>query len=330
MSLQPLPASADSYFELYRGRTLLVALLGPHVLTESQVDQVMLDVADLVQNEINILLVSDCSSHVGNSARRVADRIAPEIDEIVLISNRGGITDRDGRLVPLLTQVSIERILRGEHKQVPPASDDVREELEQVISLLPQIGKVTMIGPGGLRDEILSWRGSGTMFVDTEQLTLAPLTEREYPIFREIYATYVAEGKFRDRLPTELEHAARCHRLLKAKNSPLAGFSLLEHEPPWMEFCVWWAEYRRDGFGRRVLDAAKQLARAADRRLYSLSLIPDAIETLEKNGFRNLGRLSVARRDATSSLPLSLRNYDTTQRDPIFLVLEGETRCKSS
>jgi GNAT superfamily N-acetyltransferase len=324
MSSATLPAYASSYFELYRGRTLLVALLGPHVLTESQVDQLMLDVADLVQNEINILLVSDCSSDVGNSALSLADRIAPEIDEVLLISNRGGITDRDGRLVPLLTQVSIERILRGEHKQVPPPSDDVREELEQVISLLPRIGKVTMIGPDGLRDEILNWRGSGTMFVDTNQLTLAPLTEREYPIFREIYATYVAEKKFRDRLPTELEHAARCHRLLKAKNSPLAGFSLIEHEPPWMEFCVWWAEYRRDGFGRRVLDAAQQLAREAGRRLYSLSLIPDAIDTLEKNGFHNLGRLSLARRDTSLTLPASLRNYDTSQRDPYLLIHQGD------
>jgi hypothetical protein len=52
-------------------------------------------------------------------------------------------------------------------------------------------------------------------------------------------------------------------------------------------------------------------------------LIPDAIDTLEKNGFRNLGRLSIVRRDASSPLPLSLQNYDTSQRDPFLLIHEG-------
>src|SRR6185436_18495611 len=109
--------------------------------------------------------------------------------------------------------------------------------------------------------EIVRWRGSGTMCVDTNQLTLAPLQEDEYPIFREVYEAYVAENKFRRRSERELDQISRRHQLLRAKNSPIAGFSLIEHENSWLEFCAWWAQYKGDGFGPRVLDAACQQAR---------------------------------------------------------------------
>ena len=246
--------------------------------------------------------------------------MVPEINEVLLINHLGGVRDSLGRLVPLLTQASIQRILAGEHPLFKRVTADLRSQLEQVATLLPRVAKVTLLSPTGLKSEITQWRGSGTMCIHSEQLTLAPLREIEYPIFRRVHESYVAESKFRVRSERELQDVARCHQILKAKNSPLAGFSLLEHEQPWLEFCSWWAQYRGDGFGSRVLDAARQQARDRDRKLFALSMEHDAIENLERHCFRNLGKISQVDFAAHPELPASVQHYDTDIRDPMLLV----------
>ena len=159
------------------------------------------------------------------------------------------------------------------------------------------------------------------MCVDATQLSLSPVQESELPIFREVYEAYVAENKFRRRSARELQQVGRCHQILRAKNSPIAGFSLIENTPPWLEFSVWWAQFKGDGFGKRVLDAAKQQAIDRGQRLFALSTEADAIDSLTRNGFANLGRLSQI--DWTRpDLPLTLRNYDTSARDPFLLIQE--------
>lgn len=308
----------DSYYELYRGHTLLLSLVGRHKFVDRDYDSLMLDVADLVQERINILLVS--STQLAEMANSLVERFGAEINEVLLVNQQGGVRDSLGRLIPLLTLNSIRRILAGEHPSFKRITADLRSQLEQVAALLPSVEKVTLISPTGLKSEITQWRGSGTMCIDATQLTLAPLREEEYPIFRRVHESFVAENKFRVRSERELEEVARCHQILKAKNSPLAGYSLLEHEPPWLEFCVWWAQYRGDGFGARVLDAARQQAQERGRRIFALSTEQDAIENLERHCFQNLGRISQLDRSGRTDLPEAVRHYDTNVRDPELLV----------
>lgn len=318
-------ATSDVYYELYRGHTLLVSLAGKQAYSDEEYQSLMNDVAHLVRRKINILLVSN--AQLEEMACSLIDRFGSQINEIILINHDGGVRDKRGWIAPLLTQSSIERILAGQHPDFRAPNKDLRGQLTQVLSILPKVGKISLISPTGLKGEIIKWRGSGTMCVDSRQLTLSPLQDSELPIFREVYEAYVAENKFRRRSERELQTVGRCHQILRAKNSPIAGFSLIEHTLPWLELSVWWAQYKGDGFGSRVLDAAKQQAAARGRRLFALSTEEDAIEILGRCGFKNLGRISaITSRQPPSpdlpDLPNSVRNYDTSTRDP-YLMVEG-------
>ncbi|MFM2095741.1 MAG: hypothetical protein RIS70_2865 [Planctomycetota bacterium] len=321
-------AVSDVYYELYRGHTLLVSLAGKQAYSDEEYQAIMDDVAHLVRRKINILLVSN--EQLEEMACSLIDRFGSQINEIILINHDGGVRDKRGWIAPLLTGSSIEKILAGQHPDFRAVTKDLRGQLTQVLSLLPKVGKISLISPTGLKGEIVRWRGSGTMCVDSKQLNLSPLQDSEMPIFREVYEAYVAENKFRRRSERELQSVGRCHQILRAKNSPIAGFSLVEHTAPWLELSVWWAQYKGDGFGTRVLDAAKQQAAARGRRLFALSTEDDAIEILTRCGFRNLGRISAitARQpyppdlQDLPDLPNSVRNYDNSTRDP-FILVEG-------
>jgi GNAT superfamily N-acetyltransferase len=321
----------DIYYELYRGHTLLVALAGKQAYADEEYLALMADVAHLVRHKINILLVS--SEQLSDMSGSLLDRFGTEINEIVLVNHDGGIRDTRGWIAPLLTQVTLERILNGQHPDFRINAKEKRAQIQLVLFLLPRVGKVSLIGPTGLRSEILHWRGSGTMCVDTSQLSLSPVHESELPIFRDVYEAHVAENKFRRRSEREIQQVGRCHQILRAKNSPIAGFSLLESTPPWLEFCVWWAQFKRDGFGKRVLDAAKQQAEQRGARLFALSTEAEAIESLIRNGFRDRGRVSQLDWSQTD-LPPAIRNYDTSTRDPQLLTLdsraEGQGRIDES
>ena len=67
--------SADSYYELYRGRTLLVSLVGRHKFTEAEYDALMRDVSVLVRERINILLVSN--AQLSEMASSLVERFGP-------------------------------------------------------------------------------------------------------------------------------------------------------------------------------------------------------------------------------------------------------------
>ena len=298
----------------------MVSLAGKQAYTQVEYQALMADVAKLVRNKINILLVSN--EQLEEMASSLVDRFGAEINEVILINHDGGVRDRSGWVAPLLTLTALQRIVQGKHPEFRLPGKDMRQQLEQVISLLPKVGKLSLISPTGLRSEITRWRGSGTMCVDTSQLTLSPLESSELPIFRDVYESYVAENKFRRRSERELQDVGLRHQFLRAKNSPIAGFSLIDHAPPWTEFCVWWAQYRSDGFGKRVLDNARQQALDNGRRLFALSTEKVAIESLARNGFQCLGRLSQIDWQSRPDLPQALQTYDTAARDPQLLIQE--------
>ena len=134
-----------------------------------------------------------------------------------------------------------------------------------------------------------------------------------------MYAANVRDGIFRSRTPGEIERLKQTHFMVRVKQSPIGGFSLVPQGEQWLELSALWAGTIRNGIGRIIMDQASYEISTKQQRAYALSTREDAIRAFRRHpSFREIGKLSeVKTRDET---PEHLRSYDTSSRDPqLFL-----------
>jgi acetylglutamate kinase len=251
------------------------------------------------------------------------------INELIFITKIGGVlrTKTDSSMVPLLTDWRLkEKVLKGIDLEID-ASGGMLKKLKAVLDVLEEVGKIAMTDAKGLRAEIEQWKGSGTLCIDTKQLRIGKIREIEKAIFRAIYEEYVRLGKFRDRSndPKAMQALEENHIMLRSKNSPLGGASLIDQEGDWIEISTVWAWPIGNGLGQICLDKTLEHIQEerGGKRSYALAQDADARAAFRANeGFRSLGVVSEAKKKHLAELPPSVQKYDVPGRDPeVFLAV---------
>lgn len=258
-------------------------------------------------------------------ARQLVEQYKYRIEELMLLTPTGGVLDREGRIVSLLTDKRLDKILTGSDEQVT-VDGGMLKKLAEVRAALDQVGKVVITSARGLRSEIENWMGSGTLCIASNQLAISPLRYMESPVFDAVNEACVAEGRWRKRTPAELDALKMYHSVVRVKNSPLGGMSLVPRGD-WTELSALWAGAIGNGMGQLLLDTA--LAESRGRKMYALCSTPDAIGAFSAHrGFRCIGRLSDLIADGNPDLPSPLRtetrdaSYDTSKRF-VFIAQES-------
>lgn len=248
------------------------------------------------------------------------------INELIFITKKRGVEDIHGEVAPLLTDIRIRRILASADPDIS-ADGGMKKKLEAILSVLQAVGKIAITDAKSLRVEIEKWKGEGTFCVDTKQLVFTGMLPIEEAIFDAVFEEYEKSGKFRHREPDELNELKRHHFMLRIKNSPIGGLSLVPKENGWTELSSWWALAVGNGVGQLLLDSA--LEKMGANKLYAMALDPGAVEALKTNkSFRCLGKLSEARANHPDEIPPSLKDeikYDVAKRDSyVFISLPHE------
>ncbi len=243
------------------------------------------------------------------------------INELIFVTKKRGVEDIHGEIAPLLTDVRIRRILADADPDIP-VDGGMKKKLEAILSVLQAVGKIAITDAKSLMAEIEKWKGEGTFCVDTKQLVFAGMLPIEEAIFDAVFEEYERSGKFRYREPAELDDLKHHHFMLRIKNSPIGGLSLVPKEDGWLELSSWWALAVGNGLGQILLDSAREKVGA--NKLYAMALDPGAVEALKANkGFKCLGKLSEARAEHTDEIPPFLKDetkYDVTKRDSYVFV----------
>lgn len=250
-------------------------------------------------------------------ARLLVEQYSDRIEELLFLTNAGGVVDAEGRVVSLLTEKRIDALLAGTDGYIT-VDGGMKKKMIEVRRALEKIAKVVITKTSGLQDEIEKWMGSGTLCVDSRELTTSPMRYIEEPIFDEMYAAYVAQDIFRPRSPEELVKLKTHHQMLRANHSPLGGLSLVPRGD-WVELSGLWAGCIGNGIGQMLLESA--LKEAGRRKLYAVSANQDSIGAFTASGlFRDLGPVSRAKSVLPPDAPKELRDYDTTNRDPHVFI----------
>ncbi len=250
-------------------------------------------------------------------AMQLVTQYHDEVEELIFLTGTGGMLNGEGNIVSLLTTSRIDNILQGLDKDII-VDGGMRQKMQVVRRALDMIAKVVLTKTSKLREEIEQWMGSGTLAVNENTLSVSPLRYMEHPIFDHVVATYTEQGTFRPRTPEEIDEMKTQHRVLRAGNSPLGGFSVIPRES-WSELSTVWAGSIGNGIGQMLLDAA--VREAGRRKMYALAVADDAIQAFSRHPkFDALGSLSEAQKTRMDELPNSLAEYDTAKRDPQVFV----------
>lgn len=270
------------------------------------------------------------------------------INEVLLLTERGALRDTNGEVVLLMSQDAVQKLLANDYARIGTIGADVRRQITLVQKMLLPASKVVMTGIDGLRSEIENVWGSGTLFYQSNTLrhsALRPDVESE--IFDTMYERNVAEGNFRPRDQDELAILKSNHFLLRAKNSPLGGFSITSHDDGWKEITAVWSGYRRpkkqsadreklyanadtgNGVGIRLLSEAMERVRtlgSADRNADVFSLSAEELTPMFTHaGFTAYGPISIAKK--RSDMPRYVQEY-AHNRDPhVFVRRENTTNA---
>mgnify|MGYP001116859654 CR=1 FL=1 len=262
-----------------------------------------------------------------NVVAYLASEFGSSIDEVILLTKKGGVTNQKDELVPLILSSDINN--DGTHKTIA-VTDGMVQKLKSVRKMLPKAGKVAMTTVEKLYQEITDWKGGGTLCIDVDQLECSKMRPEEVKIFLPIYDALIAQGIFKKRNHQDTQEVFDEHNILRINDSPLGGFSLIEQDEKWSELSTLWAGYLGNGVGKLLsIQWIKQFCESESEFLYALSMVadPDDAEARQKvlkrftqYGMQNFGPVSEAN---TMGLPNSLLYYDTTERDPYLLKYQS-------
>ncbi|MBI2638966.1 hypothetical protein HYW83_05240 [Candidatus Peregrinibacteria bacterium] len=236
------------------------------------------------------------------------------IDEVMMVTETGGVLNKKGKVVPLLSKATIDEIIAGRHPDIE-VKDGMLEKLREVREMLGRVAKVSLTDDP--QKEIENWRGRGTLCINEDKLEFEPASEQDVAIFRQAHEDLAKEGKFRQRTETELTEAALHHFCLKIDGAPLAGLSLIPRGGEWRELACLWSSYPKNGIASRILQEA--LEEAKGHKIYALTSEENAKRLFEKMQFVSHGRLKPLQERPSFPLPKTLRDYDTAARNPYVL-----------
>lgn len=158
--------------------------------------------------------------------------------------------------------------------------------------------------------------------IDDTKMRTSRLKPSEEAIFDAVCNILVAKNIFRARTPEELRALKAHHYVLRIKDFPLGGFSLIPQDDGWYELSALWSGQLGNGIGKRLVESAKQKAKKDGRRLYALSTVQKLIPLFTGGGMTFVGTLSkLQAKGMPLDFPSSLREYDTSARDPNLFVL---------
>ncbi len=320
MLLQNLYKEGDAYREIHDGEHLVA--LG----SEAQLSQAALMLGTLIANwnmQIDTLIAPENEMGMRDAKREAMKLLRDDpVKRLLILNQDGGVTDRVGKIIPLLTREKLEAILQG-GECAAPLHPRMRAELGIVADALEVMPKATITSADELPGELYSWMGAGSLAVNREKLTMGSINPHEIPIFNAMYDYQVKEGKFRPRPPQEFINMRNAHSLLRIDKSPIGGASFLKKNDAWTELCAFWASTEGHGIVPMLLDQVPNSMQETD--VYALSTDPGAIALFRKHGvFQNMGVLSKHRSDLPETLQTILQNYKTTKRDPeVFIAMKN-------
>ena len=156
-----------------------------------------------------------------------------------------------------------------------------------------------------------------------DSLRLRPSNPDDEGSFFNRYNALSTIGVFRIRTQEELAELFASSWILEADATPVGSASLLDRGE-WTEIAALAVDVPGKGFGQRMLQ--KILERTRGQFVYALSQSPAALDMFSNAGFESLGPLSKLQSTVIGDhFPDQLKKYDTSRRDPIFMLKHEAT-----
>ncbi len=252
--------------------------------------------------------------------------------EIFFLTETRGVLDRQKNVVPVLLANEIRSDGGYPGLDIDGGMGLKTLEVKNLLAATRgRLQKVVFTDGAGLRREIEDWRGGGTLVFDPCDLECSPATAIEHTIVDTIDAEYEEQGLFRRLMPEGKERARRERRVVRIGNSPMGGFSLLDHPSDnAVEFARYWAGYPGNGIGKHIVGhAQRQFGIMGRNELFALSapLNPSdetskqkLIELYQSYGFQCRGKVSEFQ--GKDGVPHHVSAYDpaTRGRDPYYFI----------
>ncbi len=239
------------------------------------------------------------------------------INELVMLSDSNGIWDKDKNIFPVLTL-----------EELAPLIDDgtiqggMVNKANLMMEVIPKASKGVALGGGYLREELLGWKGYGTMVIDLFKHEHPMVKPEEIPIIEAVFADLMqAKGPFRQRGPKEIEEAITYHHLMKVKNSMLGGVSLIPRAHQWTELGMYWAGPKSNGYGRMILENAKAHANALSQKIGLVTKVDGAASSFDKAGFKLEGPLQEMVGHA--DMPGFIKDYGGIPQGKVVYTYQG-------
>lgn len=238
------------------------------------------------------------------------------INELIMLSDSNGIWGEDKKPIPVIDTQTLRSLIDD-----GTITDGMLNKAELILQMMPLASKGVILGSGNLREELLGWKGSGTMVIDMFKHEHPMVKPEEYPIIEAVFKDLMSEGPFRPRESKEIEEAIAYHHLMKIKNSMLGGVSLIPRENDWTELGLYWAGIKSNGFGRMILENAKAHANALKQKTMAITSIDGAASTFSHAGFSTVGPIDQIKND--SGMPNFIKNYPGNPEGKVALMYDG-------
>jgi acetylglutamate kinase len=151
-----------------------------------------------------------------------------DINEFFFLTTTGGVLNNNEQKVHLITDITLDKIIQGENKDIA-VNGGMLKKMKEIKKILPQAAKIVITDIYGIPKEIESWQGNGTLIIDTKQHVIEKITEQEKIVVEEILKFYIKKGIINKLTDQEMQNILTNHYLFKVKGSPLGGFSLIEN-----------------------------------------------------------------------------------------------------
>lgn len=202
---------------------------------------------------------------------KIIEQQKEKIIEVIFATQTGGIQDKKGEIVPIISDKKIPCILDNKHPQIT-VEGGMLKKLIEAQKTLQFVDKVAITNLVGIYDEITKLSGSGTLLFNLDKAKVAPLNNSE--IFDLQYEEKINSEEWLARTEEKIEELKQNHFVLSINESPLGGYSLLDKQiqiedetKDVLSFECWWADTENNGIGVYLLQNAINVAKEKGKKL---------------------------------------------------------------
>jgi len=87
-----------------------------------------------------------------------------EIDEVIFITETGGILDNSGNIISKTSTEDIKQMVNNTYKNVA-VSGGMKKKCMEILELLHRVSRVTMTSSNKLKQELFTTKGAGTLII---------------------------------------------------------------------------------------------------------------------------------------------------------------------